>query len=79
MITHPNSNHRFKSRHAEFNAFVNSGRNIRGATVYVFRENKLGVLSNAKPCEACQRLLIEHGAKKVIYTFENTYKEEKIA
>lgn len=78
MATHPSSPHPWSCKHAEFNAFCDSQRDIRGATVYVFRENKLGVPSNARPCPSCYKMLVEQGARIVIYTFENDYKEEKL-
>ena len=78
LATHPDSPSFFSSRHAEFNAFISANRDIKGSTVYVFRENKLGVPSNARPCPSCYKMLVEQGARVIIYTFENAYKEEKL-
>lgn len=78
LATHPASPHFFSSRHAEFNAFISANRDIKGSTVYVFRENKLGVLSNARCCSSCYKLLMEQGVKNIVYTFEGNYKEEKL-
>jgi deoxycytidylate deaminase len=78
ISTHPESKHNFKCRHAEFNAFISAQRNIKGSTVYVFRENKNGIPSIAKPCSSCHALLVKNGAKLVVYSFEGSYKEEKL-
>lgn len=77
-MTHPDSPHPWSCRHAEWNAFISAQRNIKGATVYVFRENKSGVPSMARPCSSCFKLLVENGAKLVIYSFEGSYKEERL-
>jgi deoxycytidylate deaminase len=78
ISTSPNSPHPWGCKHAEYNAFINSGRDIKGATVYVFRENKNGVPSMARPCSSCFKFLVENGAKLIIYSFEGSYKEEKL-
>ena len=78
LATHPESNHAFKCKHAEFNAFISAHRDIKDSTVYVFRENRNGQLSQARPCPSCYALLMAQGAKRIIYTFEGSYKEEEL-
>lgn len=77
--THTKSPHKFKNCHAEFMAVLNSGSKIEGATVYVFREQKNGTPANSRPCQSCWEYLMSLGAKKVVYTFEGSFKQEKIA
>jgi deoxycytidylate deaminase len=76
--THPESKHAFYCKHAEFNAFIDSNRDIEGSTVYIFRENKMGVPSLARPCTSCYKLLTSEKVKRIVYTFEGSYKEEKL-
>lgn len=78
MKTHPKSPHAYKSIHAEFMAIVNAGYDIKGSTVYVFRQQKDGTMAIAKPCSYCWEFLIECGAKEVIYSFEGSYKNERL-
>lgn len=78
LKTHPSSEHKWQCRHAEFNAFISADRNIEGATVHIFRENNNGVLSHARPCPSCYKLLMENEAKLIVYSFEGSYKTEKL-
>lgn len=70
--------HYNQSIHAEMAAIfkVKNKENLKGATIVVYRENKKGELAMSRPCEICQRLLREHGFKKMIYTTENGIVEE---
>lgn len=76
LKTHPKSPHEHKSVHAEFMAALNAGYNMKGATAYVFRELRDGTAAMARPCESCWRLLMDCGIKKVVYSFEGSFKEE---
>lgn len=76
--THPRSPHRFGFIHAEFMAAMQASYELQGATVYVFREQKDGTASMAKPCEDCWRFLHECGVKEVVYSFEGSFKKERI-
>lgn len=78
MKTHPKSPHEFKSVHAEFMAVADADFDIEGATAYIFREHKNGTMAMAKPCESCWKFLMEHGVKSVVYSFEGSFKEEKV-
>jgi len=79
LKTSPNSPHPYFSIHAEYNAFLDAGGNVKGATVYIFRETKNGVTAPAKPCASCYNFLVSKGVKKIVYTIENSFKEEKVA
>lgn len=55
--------------HAEAAAIISSGKDImKGATVFVYRENKKGRPALARPCINCMKLLQEFGVKKIFYT-----------
>jgi len=58
---------KFGNLHAESNAIrqaVNKGVDIKGATIYVYRRNKL----LAKPCADCQALIDKYKINKVKYS-----------
>lgn len=74
--THPRSNNRFKTTHAELDAILGlSAEELTGATIYVYRETKDGSPANSKPCQYCQMLIKKAGIKKVCYTDEGKFKE----
>ena len=56
------------------------GANIDWARVhiYLYREYKDGKLAPSRPCPSCMALLRDVGIKKVMYTTEDGYVEEKI-
>lgn len=76
--THPLSPHAFKSIHAEFMAYINAGRDVQGATAYIFRQQKNGSLAMAKPCKSCWKFLMDQGVKRVVYSFEGSFKQERL-
>jgi deoxycytidylate deaminase len=78
LKTHPHSPHKHKSTHAEFMAVVSSGYEVSRATAYIFRQQKNGTPAMSRPCESCFRYLTESGIKKIVYTFEGSFKEEKV-
>ena len=51
---------------------------IRGATIYVYRELKDGSLGNCFPCPACGRRIITAGIKRIVYTDYDGVYELKI-
>lgn len=55
------------SYHAEEVALMRAG-DPRGSTIYVARITKSGLLGMAKPCEACQQLLLDNGVRSVVFT-----------
>ena len=76
--TSPQSNHAFKTRHAELDALISCGlEDTRGAVCYVYRRLKDGNCAMARPCPSCETILKERGIKKVYYTDDNhNWKEE---
>lgn len=79
LKTHPHSPHSYKSIHAEYMAVISANYEVEGATAYIFREQKNGTLAMSRPCESCWKYLTKCGVKKVVYTFEGSFKEEKIS
>lgn len=77
MRTHPKSPHKYKSIHAEFMASINTNK-IEGATAYVFRQQKDGTWANSKPCSSCWDYLMDLGIKEVVYSFEGSFRKEKV-
>lgn len=74
--THPQSNHPFKTIHAELDAILDAEKDdLIGATIYVYREHKNGHLASSKPCPHCQELIQRYKLKKVCYTEDGSYKE----
>ena len=57
---------RFCSVHAEAMAIAKCKKAV-GATIYIAR-NKSGVARHSKPCDACERAIIEAGVSRVVYT-----------
>jgi deoxycytidylate deaminase len=56
------------SIHAEITALLKAKGEIRGGTIYVYREDRTGAVGIAKPCINCMAALIEAGIKRVYYT-----------
>lgn len=46
--------------------------------IYIYREYKDGTLAPSRPCPSCMALLRDIGIKKVMYTTEDGFAEEKI-
>lgn len=55
------------SYHAEQVALRKAG-DAQGSTIYIARVTRSGLIGLAKPCEACQELLAEHGVNTAIWT-----------
>lgn len=55
------------SYHAEEMAIMRAG-DPRGATIYVARITKGGLIAMSKPCQKCQELLLENGVCTVVFT-----------
>ena len=60
-------------------AIMSAGYEVNGATAYIFRQHKNGTPAMSRPCESCWRYLMDCGIKNVVYTFEGSFKEEKLA
>lgn len=75
--TDPNSPHKFKHVHSEWNALSGlSIKETKNCTVYIYRENKNGILSNAKPCPSCTLFLQKMQIWRTIYSYDNSWKVE---
>lgn len=67
-ITNQNGERRFWGLHAEVNALLKCAFDVRGATVYIWGQNRNTTnLVHSAPCDLCQRVLIERGVKEAIY------------
>lgn len=76
--THPRSQHKWHMLHAELSAlFSVRFEDLRGCDIYVLRENLNGRKGNSKPCKVCEAALREAGIRKVYYTTEDGYVEER--
>lgn len=66
--------------HAEFAAIqkLKNKNLLQGATIVVARIMRDGTLGMSKPCEICAPLLVSLGVKRVIYSTQDGYKEERI-
>ena len=77
--THTKSNTVFRSIHCELDCILGAHEeDIVGATIYLYRQNKSGIVAISKPCIWCQKLLKDVGISKVCYTDHNGYKEENV-
>ena len=45
--------------------------------IYLYREYKNGALAPSRPCPSCMAMLKDFGIKKIYYTTEDGYVEEK--
>lgn len=79
MKTHPASIHPWKFLHAEIASLIGIDlEKTKGCTAYIYRENKQGTMSMAKPCPACMEALKLAEIKTIIYTVHGGWVEEKI-
>lgn len=77
--THTKSTHTYNMVHSEFHALIGlSLKETKGCEAYIYRANKKGELCLAKPCKSCFEMLKRAGIKKVYYTANNAWYEEKI-
>lgn len=75
--TCPNSPYKYKYIHCEYNALKRLNiEDTKGCTVYIYRENKQGIPSNAAPCIFCRKLLQSFSIKRIIYSYDNSWIEE---
>ena len=58
-------------QHAEFRVVSNYPGSVRGATIYVARVNKNGIIKASRPCPVCEKMLRDAGIHKVVYTTEH--------
>jgi deoxycytidylate deaminase len=78
--TNPNSNHIYKTHHAELDVILKSRReDLSDCVLYIYRETKNGELGNSYPCQYCQELLKKVNIKSVCYSTPEGFKESKLA
>lgn len=65
------------SYHAEAVALAKSG-DVEGATIYVARVTRSGLIGLAKPCDMCQELLHEHGVHTAVWTTPDGWGKERL-
>lgn len=68
--------------HAEVSALIPLIKrrvDLSGTTLYVYRENKDGKLAMSRPCPRCMQLIKEQGIKKICYTTNDGYVDERIS
>lgn len=56
---------------------IKDGVDLSRASIFVYREHKDGSIACAKPCARCERLIKKLGIKRVYFTIENGFAEEK--
>lgn len=79
LKTHSKSTHPWHYIHAEFHAMLNTPlSDLQGATAYIYREHKDGSPSLARPCNSCYKMLQMAGIKKICYSSNGSYIEEKL-
>ena len=66
--------------HAEVDALLPLIRkcvDLSNAALYVYRQHKDGTLACARPCARCEKLIRSTGLKRIFYTVENGFAQEK--
>lgn len=73
LKTHPKSPHKWNMIHAEFHAILGvPAADLRGSTIYIYRENKKGEPALAKPCKSCYKMLEDCDIKTVYHTINGS-------
>jgi deoxycytidylate deaminase len=76
--TDPNSPSPFKSSHAEFRAITSTREDLKGASIYVYREDHSGNLALSFPCENCLRLIKQKGIRNIYFTDYDGFKHIRL-
>ena len=66
-------------KHAEVDALlplINRHCDLKKATIYVFRRNRNGYISMARPCPRCMSVIKEQGIRKLEYTTQDGFASE---
>lgn len=66
--------------HSEVSALLPLIKNrvdLSNATIYVARKNKQGELAMARPCSRCEKLIRSCGIRRIYYSCEGGYSQEK--
>jgi deoxycytidylate deaminase len=65
--------------HAEMDALNRSkSKDLKGHTMYIYRESMEGDLCMCRPCKGCMQALMDRGIKKIVYTTPNGVATERI-
>lgn len=84
ITTHPKyanpSKHVKNSIHAEIACLMQSDIELKGYTIYVYREGKNGLPAMSRPCPDCLEVLTNRGISRIIYSIPHPpyYREENI-
>ena len=66
-----NPNAPYLGLHCEQHALQNCGKeNLKGCSIFVYRENRVGDPAMAKPCKNCQKILKENGFRWMYYSVD---------
>lgn len=77
--THTKSPHKYKRLHAEVASILGLPyEELRGSTIYVYRETKSGDLALARPCASCYEMIKLVGIKYICYSSIDGYKKEEV-
>lgn len=66
--------------HAETTALlplIRDNVDLNRASIFVYRQHKDGTIACARPCARCERLIKQCGIKKIYFTVDNGFAEEK--
>jgi deoxycytidylate deaminase len=65
--------------HAEVNALIKSKFfDLSNCELYLYREDKLGMIANSRPCISCMPALITAGVRHLYYTDKFGYCYERV-
>lgn len=66
--THPRSNNKWRTIHAELDAILGvNQQHLKGTSILVLRLTKTNLLATSRPCDYCMILLQEVGIHEVYY------------
>ena len=56
---------------------IKDGVDLSRASIFVYREHRSGAIACARPCARCERLIKQCGIKKIYFSVDNGFAEEK--
>lgn len=74
-------NHSMGRKYAEIDALlplIKSKHDLSKATLYIYRKNRHGQLTLARPCPRCMSVIKECGIRRLKYTTDDGYASEVI-
>lgn len=72
--THPASNNRWLTVHAELSAILDASKHVDDCDIYIYRADQNGRPALAKPCEYCYALLKSFNIKRIYYSDSSGYR-----